>query len=200
MTHYPSSDFSIVVDVETTGFDKIGCDVIHLAAVLIDKNLEIKAKFSEKIAPQSKKYWSMDAEKIHGFTFEQASLFRNPRDVCRDFLWWILPFKHSENRPLKFIYHANGYFDYQFTEWLFRKQEMQYSFWKCFNSRECVSTIKMAKEAGYKENSLDMWAQRVGFKLNHHNAESDSLCCYEVYKFLKEKHGYTEGTGTFSLV
>ena len=81
-------------------------------------------------------------------------------------------------------------FDFHFLEWAMRKsifqngQEMSWAFWKVFNSNEVVSTVKMARDAGFKGNRLSQWAERIGFNLNHHNSFSDTQCALEVFKYL----------------
>lgn len=108
------------------------------------------------------------------------------------------------------------WFDWNFLEWAFRKaffedgRSMVHSFWKVFQHNEVcieicegkedktkveminhgglISTIVMGRKLGYKGNRLPDWAIRLGFGLNHHDAESDTYGAYYVYKYLKAKY------------
>lgn len=104
-----------------------------------------------------------------------------------------------------------GMIDYHFMEHGYRAQGLQYSFWKMFDLDYCLSTIWLAKQLGYGEqqardengqllftksgrpkkegNGLAIWAKRIGFNLDHHTAESDTLCCVRVREHLTLNHG-----------
>ena len=181
---YRKRKFRIYSDVETTGFCPIRNDVVSIALIVANENMEIQDKFCETVRPDFNKFYSEDAEKIHGFTKRKMKKFQDPRSLCINILNFLKPFKDEGDFPQLFISHSIGQFDYRFVEWLFRKQELQWSLWKVLDQSKQRSTIKAGRARGYKTNKLDEWAKRLGFDLQHHSAESDTMCCYEIDKFL----------------
>lgn len=178
-------------DVETTGFDPIRNDVISCCIIVLDCEFNRVGEFYETARPEFNKFYSEDAEKIHGFTRDILKGFQHPRGFCINLLKFLNDFR-APGKWHPFIYHAlekrNSWkFDYHFMEWMFRKQNLQWSWFKMFDDRFTQSTITMARNMGYSNNRLNDWADRLGFDLNHHDAKSDTECCAEVYKFLKQR-------------
>ncbi len=184
--HLLGNSFVSVFDTETTGFSKIDNDLISLSCEVRDFNWDLKDEITLYASPQSAKRWSRGAEKVHGFSYPEACNFQHPRKTCIELLNFFKPFKHERNHPILFVSHDNNGFDYNFMEWLYRYQDLQYSFWKIFNQEYRLSTIKMGKEKGYPKNKLNVWAERLGLELNHHEAESDRKVCSAVFKHLIE--------------
>lgn len=60
------------------------------------------------------------------------------------------------------------------------------------NRTPLISTVQMGRKAGYKKNRLDLWAERIGFNLKHHDDESDTYCALEVYKYLLNQNSSLE--------
>jgi DNA polymerase III alpha subunit (gram-positive type) len=178
-----TAELTCVVDLETTGFDVVGCDVLVASFLICDKNYKILAEKTFYAAPESQKYWG--GEEIHGIKFDDASVWPTARKTCIDILNFFVPYKHPKNYPLKMVYHALKGFDFLFLENMFRRQDLVFSFWKLFNYNNTVSTIDLARSMGFTKNSLDEWARRINFNLVHHNARSDRDCCFEVYKCLE---------------
>jgi len=172
-------------DVETTGFDPIRNDVVSLSMIVTDPDFNPVGEFYETCRPDFNKFYSSGAEKAHGFTRAQSEKFQDPRKMLIRLLKFLAPFR-TPGKYHPYIYHALKYFDFRFTDWAFRKQNMQWSFYKMFDERFTESTILMARNAGYSPNKLSDWAERVEFDLQHHNALSDTRCCVEVYKFLRK--------------
>ena len=180
--------YKFVCDVETSGLDYIRNDVLDFTILAIDSDSNLLGEFSSKIRPSSVigRAWSTDAQKVHGYTPEQAIAFPERRKVLIDLLHFLKPYKDENNFPQEFIFHALRKFDYNFMEWAFRKEGLQYSFFKMFQHSHAVSTIDIAKEiTGNKRgHSLDKWAKRINFDLDHHNAKSDTYACLELYRYL----------------
>ena len=174
-------------DVETSGFDPIRNDVISLALVVTDRELNVKGEFYETAKPEFNKFYSEEAEKIHGFRQRDMYKFQSRRQLCENLLKFLKPFKSDINVPNLFIQHALGQFDYMFVEWMFRKENLQYSMWKVLRQDYQRSTIIEARKQGYKNNKLNEWADRIGFDLDHHSAQSDVACTVEVDKYLLRK-------------
>ncbi len=173
-------------DVETTGFDPIRNDIVSICMAVTDWEHNLIDVFYDTAKPEFNKFYSEDAEKIHGFGRDELSNFQHPRDT----LIKLLNFLNKYRTPGKyhvFIYHALRLFDYKFLEWAFRKQYMHWSFFKMFHSEYSESTIDMAKSMGYQGNKLNQWAERIDFELEHHNAKSDTLCCVQVHKYLRNQ-------------
>lgn len=179
-THYFFSD------VETTGFDPIRNDIVSLAMIVTDREFNPVGEFYETCRPEFNKFYSEDAEKVHGFNRSQLESFQHPRKLCIKLLNFLAPYR-TPGKFHPYIYHAFKYFDYRFSEWAFRKNELHWSWFKMFDERFTQSTLSMARNAGYTGNKLNQWAERIGFELEHHNALSDTKCLVPLYKYLKEK-------------
>ena len=131
-----------------------------------------------------------------------------PNDqFCHELLCFLAKYKDENDFPIPFICHAskNGWqkfgewiivrwFDYNFLMWCFKKakfangQEMVWTMYKVFSSKNLISTVEMGRKAGHKGNKLNQWAERLGFDLKHHDATSDTYCCLETYKYLKNEN------------
>lgn len=173
-------------DVETTGFDPIRNDIVSLALVVTDREFNQVGEFYETCRPEFNKFYSAEAEKIHGFSKPELANFQPRRKLLINLLKFLNDFREpGQYHP--FIYHAFKYFDFRFTEWAFRKESLHWSFFKMFDERFTDSTLNMAVQQKYSGNKLNQWAERLGFELDHHNALSDTLCCVEVYKHLTKK-------------
>jgi len=172
------------VDCETSGLCPIRNDIVSLAMIITDTKGKELDRFYQKCRPEFNVYYSKEAERIHGFTRDTLKGFQERRELLISLLWFLVPYLSDSSIP--FIFHANGKFDYKFVEGAFRKEDLQYSFWKVFNHSNTISTINLAKKIKwYKKNSLDAWAERLNLKLEHHNALSDTLCCKELYFYLQ---------------
>jgi len=169
-------------DVETTGLCPIKNDTISIALIMSDLKHNILDKMYTTIQPVNWNHITKEAEAVHGFSERQLRDFPHPFNECINILKFLAPFRQPYNSPLRFIYHARNPFDWNFIDWLFRKQDMQYSLYKIFDPLNLDSTIKMAKQAGHKKASLDYLANVYNIKLEHHNAESDTLACYQLHK------------------
>lgn len=181
--------YRVYLDVETTGFDAIRNDVVSLAAVVTDDDFNIQDKFYDTCKPEFNKYFSEDAIDVHGFTRDDLNTFQDPRDLCIKLLHFLRPFKDSNNVSRLFVSHSLRNFDFSFLEWLFIKQDLQYSLYKVLTPNNQRSTIKAARDAGHKKNKLNEWADRLGIDLTHHHALSDTMACLEVDKYLVKKDG-----------
>lgn len=179
-----NSKYRLYIDVETTGFCHWRNDIIAIAIIVTDQSFHQKAEFYETARPSFDKYYSKDAEKIHGFSKAELLTFQEPRKLCINILKFLVPFKHEMNYPNIFVQHALRQFDYLFTETLFRKNELEFSWWKVAAQDKQESTILKGRKAGYKKNKLDEWAKRLDLDLDHHNALSDTRACLEIDKYL----------------
>lgn len=180
--------YRVYVDCETTGFDPIRNDVVSMAIVVTDQKMSIKDRFYQTARPEFNKFYSEEAELVHGFKRDELKKFQSPEILCNSILSFLSKFKSKNNSPSLFISHSLRQFDFLFIDWLFRKQNKQYDLWKIIRQDHQRSTITEARNAGYKNNGLDLWAKRIGFNLTHHDAMSDTLCCLEIDKYLTKEH------------
>lgn len=181
-----NKSFYFFSDVETTGFDPIRNDIVSLCMIVTDQNFNRVGMFYETCRPEFNKFYSEGAEKIHGFDRAQLESFQPRRNLCINLLHFLKEFR-TPDKFHPYIYHALKLFDFRFTDWAFRKENLHWSLYKMFDERFCESTIEMARDAGYSPNKLNHWADRLDFKLDHHNAQSDTECLVETYKYLQEK-------------
>lgn len=198
--------FKIVCDVETSGSCPIRNGVISACFLIIDENNNVIDEFVRNVCPPdlSKKWWSNEAQGIHGITFEQVQSYMPNDQFCYELL--IFLGKYKGESALDFICHASpsgwfdgvtkewiiiNWFDYNFILWCFLKakfsngREMVWSMYKVISPNRLISTVKMAREAGSKKNKLNIWAERLNFDLKHHDPTSDTYCCLAVYKYLR---------------
>ena len=177
--------FRIYCDVETTGFDPIRNDVVSVALIVTDRNLNKISEFYETARPEFNKFYDAGAEAVHGITKKEMQTFQSQERLCKSILKFLSPYKDNDNFPQLFVSHCLKSFDYRFLEWCFRKQNLQYSMWKIIRDDFQRSTILEGRRKGFKGNRLDEWAKRIGFNLHHHHALSDTACCLAVDKYLK---------------
>lgn len=197
--------YKFIVDLEFTGLDPITNDVIEMAVIVVNEENEVVDKFHSNMAPEiiNEKTWDIKAQEIHAITPSEARRFPNRRDVAISFLHFLVPYKDEKNFPREFICHALPdkffdkktkkwswpYIDYFFLEWVFRKENLHFSFFKVFSQGKLTSTIKMAREftGERRGHKLNIWAKRLGIELKHHEAMSDAMACLEIYKYLSSK-------------
>ena len=193
----------IVCDLETTGLDPIRNDIVEICLLVINKNDKVIDKFLSKVKPAliNEITWTEKAQSVHGFTLKEASKFPKRRDVLIQMLHFLNPYRSEKNLP--FICHASPdkffdeaqsswswpHIDYHFLEWAYRKENLQYSFWKVFTCDGIISTISLARKYSGKRfgHKLNVWCEKLNIPLDHHSAESDALACLELYKYFTER-------------
>lgn len=178
--------YYLFCDVETTGLDPVRNDIIACAFILTDTKYKILEKKASNVKPLNLGFWSEDAERIHGITSSIAMTYQHPFDVCIEMLRFLAPYRSDS--PIRFIYHANGPFDWHFIKWLFMKQELEYSLYKVLNWKNLDSTMRMARQKKHKKVSLDALAKQFGVPLDHHNAESDVNACMKIHQYLSDSN------------
>jgi len=204
------SKFKVVCDLETSGSCPINNGVIAACFLIIDENDNVVDKFVRYVCPPNltRRHWSLEAQGVHGITFEQAQTFMPNEQFCYELLCFLAKYKNENGFPVPFICHVNPHgwqkmgewiivkwFDYNFLMWCFQKakfadgSEMVWTMYKVIDSSNLISTVEMGRKAGYKGNKLSVWMERLGIKNdNHHDAEFDTWVCLETYKYLKNKN------------
>lgn len=173
------------IDVETTGFDCWKNCVISLAWIITDDKNETVAEFYEECAPDSKKGWNVEAEKIHGFTYEEQIKKQSNLDMVNN----LFTFLDTNNVRTNLWYHANASFDYKFLFGLITKaaDNRIFDLWKYVLPNENVNTIKLFNQHLNRNEkgklkpkkdrtsvALDKLCKYYGVGLEHHNALSDT--------------------------
>ena len=195
--HLNKSKYHIYCDFETTGFDPIRNFPIVLALVVADCDFKIQDQLVQKIRPGiiNDISWSKEAEVVHGFTKDEAWEFPTQHIAVNNILKFFKPFVSKS--PQLFVCHANDrmwwqkeqgcyntpWFDYWFMWWMFYKAGCD-QLYKIIRTENMQSTVKLGRDAGFKKNKLDAWADRLDYKLNHHDALADTLFCLHLHKHL----------------
>lgn len=186
--------YIMVCDCETTGFSDKKHELISFSASIHDYDLDKKEEITVYARPKPIS-WTKKAQEIHGFTLENALAFPHPRKTAIEILHFLKPFKTDDNKPLLFVSHDTSGFDRRFVKSFFMNQMLINSYWKVFKDEFCLSTINMARNIGIKENKLNIWANKLGKELKHHEAESDRNMCFEVFKHILDTTGGQQELG-----
>jgi len=170
-------------DIETTGLDIFRNDILSLSIIKCSVvSFSIINQIALKFRPNFS-YWSDDAEKIHGITKEQAF---NHGHTIDNLLEYLEPNKCEHGQILcSHSLFRSYHFDQAFLLQYFTRQGVRFEFFKYF--LENRSTITYAKNTqlqvpNYKLNTL---CDYFNIELKHHDSESDTFACYQIYKKLK---------------
>ena len=184
-----NNPYTFFVDLETTGFSPTKNDIIQLAGIIVKENVVV-ASFNEFCRPSYPETWGAGAEKIHKITLYQAMRFQPQRIMLIKLMKFLAPYRIDSDPIIKFTSHAKGKFDYRFLLDCFIRENLGDSFFRVFSERKYESTITLAdnckKITGLESSKLSELAEYFDLELDHHAAESDVNCCFEVYKRLKE--------------
>lgn len=172
--YHEGHNYTFYCDLETTGGDPIRHEVIEICVLVTRRGeFEVIDKFYSLVRPSqiNDVTWTYGAQKVHGYTPEQAREFPDRLKVAYDFLLFCDKYRNKEAKiPQLFVCHAlkhsfwndktneqsYGMFDYRFLEWFFRKisDDYYWSFLKVFDLNYCLSTIWLARELGYGQKHL----------------------------------------------
>ena len=180
------SRYYLFADIESTGFDPIRNDVTSIGAIVTDSSLNELAAFYTTVKPDLNKFVSDEALQVSGFSRANLMIHTSQREACILFMKFLKPY--LEQFPMMMVSHTVNNFDWRFIDWLFRKQELNYSLYKALRYDYQESTIKLGRDAGYPTNKLNEWADRLKLNFNHHNAMDDARMCLEIYRHLKGKN------------
>jgi len=191
-----ASAYNWFVDLETSGLDLLGCDILTGAIVIDDRDRNTVETFTFKAKPNCKKYFSEEAQRVHGISYEVATGFPHINHALNDII--ALLDKYPMN---KFICHALSYsfwsdrdkmkswayIDHSALQCAFLKHKPEYDFYKNFTRDKRISTIDLAKEVGHDKRRLNKLCEFYGIELQHHEALSDTMACRELYYILRDK-------------
>lgn len=182
------NQYLLFVDVECTGFPTRGGylshDILTWSGIITDRKFNIKDKITVKSRADSVQFWSEEAEEKHGISLLEAIRFQDPRNACLEIMSFLDPFRSEDNSPLIWVEHSLSWIDILFTQGLFIKNDLDYSLSRVVDRSFEISTIKLGRHFGEPKNDLKIWAEKLNFKLDHHNSASDAHCCYLILKHL----------------
>lgn len=180
-------------DIETSGLRPWQSEIITSYFIVTDDNLEVVDEREFRFKPTEKFQWSSEAAAVHGYSWRDAQLFPDKAKSTSSLCDWL----KSHGTNFSYVCHALPFasrvdlFDYQHLFAHFWCQDRREDFHLLFPEEKVRSTvIKSKKQAqqkwGIENQKLDTWAKRLGFVLRHHNAESDTRACLQVYKYQQE--------------
>jgi len=179
--------YSFVADIESTGFCPIRNDIITLGCYVVDDKLKVIDHIYLKFKPDFFKWMNEDnvATHIHKITLEEMAFHPERRESVIKLMQFMKKYICPSHNTRPLFFHATQNFDYQFLEWLFRKEDLQYSLWKILGIDKAYSTVLLGRSLGYEGNKLNEWAVRMGeVNFNHHNALDDALMCVKILQYI----------------
>jgi DNA polymerase III epsilon subunit-like protein len=184
-------------DLETSGIDVANNEILSLAAIKTDKDLNVVDSKYFKLKPEVWKNHYNDAVKIHGITLEEASQYPDKSKSMNEFLNWV-------ELPHYFICHSKKEnfgkefsFDYSFLEMQCLDLNLLHKFRQLLGSKS-LSTHKIAstfysnnkigfnQAKGKPKLGLGYLCEYFNIELEHHNAESDTRACLEIARRLRD--------------
>lgn len=174
-----------ITDIETTGFSPGKHELLTAHVILTDGKNKLDER-GFKFKPTKFRPDYHKAYKVHGITIEEARTYPLKASTLETFLNFIpddsIMVCHSRK--------SLGFFDYGFLSIECYLANMGMEFNRTF--KWCLSTYDLAYKYGKftkdekKKLSLDRVCEHYGIELNHHNAESDTKACYELFKIFYE--------------
>jgi DNA polymerase III epsilon subunit-like protein len=174
------------VDSETTGFDAFRHCVITMSMYITDAAYQIVDELHLRIRPDGSRdiVWSLEAQKVHGITWEEAMLFpplETQAKVLDEFL--------AKHPPMTFVAH-NVAFDRRMIRGMLAKQDRQWAFYRAFpRFQDTVPLVKKSGLVGGKSKSLGPICKELGIAHDHHDAKSDAFVLIELHKRCSEALG-----------
>lgn len=182
----------IVIDTETTGLSPSKHGLIQLAAIVLDKNLEIVDEFVRDVCPPDGFEMDDEATKIHGFSMDRIKSGISYKDVCIQFIDFI-----QANFKEKPVVVGQFYpFDYAFLEHVFSLTGYWYIMNRDLLDNKFIDTKSLAlslnlkaeiagKEIPFKTTSLSKLGglkDKLGITGDYkaHDALGDVLATREV--------------------
>ena len=164
----PEDRTFVVVDTETTGFNRTGDEIIEFGAVKVNGRGEILERYEQIFAPDDRylRAKGTGADAVHGITPDMVrgkNTFRNDRE--------------AQARIADFITSGDAIIGHNILT--YDRQMMDYAspiLREAFTQRPVVDTLRMAQyfEDSTPSNTLTDWAGHYGYKEdNAHRAIND---------------------------
>ena len=194
-----------ITDLKTSGKYPGRNEILSIATMMLDDDLNQVGSFSSNIRPDYLDMWDDEAEEVHGIRKSVALKFEKSTDVLCEYK----KFLRSYGRDHIFVCHALPFksnidlFDRNFVFFWFDYHDARFDYYKLFNDEGSISTIRRDRrnamnEYGIKNQKLDTWMDKLGIDKNkHHNAEFDAYVCSEIFKYQRNIQGgiFNEGKG-----
>lgn len=177
------------VDVETTALDNFRGDIISFSSIVVDDNLKMLDKLNINGRLEDNSLWEEEAYNVHGISLQEAKSFQPQVDMLNQISSFYAKFTKY---PITWVDHTRKMFghvsfDFGHTFSSYDRYLDIFKFRKFAVRSKHESTVHMAMKRGIKDRKLDSLCKKYNIKLNHHNAESDVLACYKLYKIFSEK-------------
>ena len=139
-------------NIKASGTDYKWCDILELNALITTSDFQIVGEFNEFAAPESKKYWSKQAEKIHGISYRRAIKFQNIKIVNNKFRDFIRPFSEKN---IKFISSNRFFAAYLFLWWSNMRNGSHHEIQNYLKEKNIINLSK--NEYGHIENVRELF-------------------------------------------
>lgn len=176
---------SIVFDLETNGVNLFDAEIITGFFIHADEFFNIESTYEIKCNPRE---WSVEAERVHGITREEASNFEPFKNAYKGLIDWI-----KSCDPNQMWMHTNSkmFGKVAFFDHAILRMNLSYiddeAYFKV-GSIKPYSTHSLCKilqdRFNFEGFSLDLICKELGVELKHHESKSDALACLEIIKQL----------------
>jgi len=188
----------LIFDFESSGLNINLAEPLTAYFILCNDSFEIENELDLKFRTQvgDEKYWSKEAQLIHGISYSKARTFKEPIDSIKELLAFL------PNGDLCAVCFANYftefghcYFDFALLKNLMDAHHEFNSWTGLFTHRLSLHTEfkKYKKDNAVKGGGgLKDACNYFGIKLNnHHDAKADTFATYELMKEMNSKMKFT---------
>lgn len=177
------------VDLETTGLDAMRNEILTASISVCDYHtLDQIEEIELTFKPQNLKFWSQEAEAVHGISLQKALTFQDKIHSTNELIRFFK--RNSSPFPQPLVSHAlnlKGYFfdqNFLLQHFMRSSQELFFEFRKMAGVSQ--STINYAKAiGGFPNYKLSTLCAHFGIPLDHHNAKSDREACQKLYSIFR---------------
>lgn len=182
----------LIIDLETSGRVFFKNEIIEIAAIVLDDDLNKKGEFCEYIKPECRDQWDKSAEEVHGLTWEELQLAGDSSSVIMRFISFLN--EHKSGDYFSLVCHAlpvkssADLFDRNFLFAWFWNNDKRVEYYSFIDEARIRSTIdRRHKQArsyfGIRDQKLSTWAEKLNIEFNHHSALDDANVCAEIFKY-----------------
>jgi len=183
----------IGMDCEFTNFDKYKGDMIALGLVEIFDDYTLGRENVFYLRPESSRFWSDGAEKVHKISYFRASVFPERGETLDAITEWL---KGCESDgPIGAVYHGNGNLDPNWLKVTYEKESREYELYSYLSVNNSESTLKLSREylKNLDSHKLDEVAKYYDIELKHHDPLSDARACAIIYCNIMQNKGTWTG-------
>jgi DNA polymerase-3 subunit epsilon len=178
------------MDTETTGRDPYYHEVIQIAIVTLDYNLDPCKTFYTNIRPEHPERMEQDAVRTHGITLDVLETYPDKHEMM-DHLWdWFQELNLAPSKRLIPLCH-NSQFDIPFVQQCLGQDFYNSMFGFPTRDSQALVTAMMDRAAyqglaiPYPRAALGKVCEKLGIPLDDaHDALADALATARVYKRL----------------